>query len=42
MAIIGTTQFLERIQFFNGERLFAPDLQALETFNREMRWLHRC
>jgi hypothetical protein len=40
MAIIGTTQFLERIQFFNGERLFASDLQALETFNREMRWLH--
>jgi hypothetical protein len=40
MAIIGTTQFLERIQFFNGERLFASDLQALESFNREMRWLH--
>jgi hypothetical protein len=40
MTIIGTTQFLERIQFFNGERLFASDLQALEAFNREMRWLH--
>jgi hypothetical protein len=40
MAIIGSTQFLERIQFFNGERLFASDLQALEAFNREMRWLH--
>jgi len=40
MAIIGATQFLERIQFFNGERLFATDLQALESFNREMRWLH--
>ncbi len=40
MAIIGTTQFLERIQFFNGERLFASDLQALEAFSREMRWLH--
>jgi hypothetical protein len=39
MAIYGT-QFLERIQFFNGERLFASDLQSLETFNREMRWLH--
>lgn len=39
MAIYGT-QFLERIQFFNGERLFASDLQALEAFNREMRWLH--
>ena len=40
MAIIGSTQFLERIQFFNGERLFASDLQAIEAFNREMRWLH--
>lgn len=40
MAIIGATQFLERIRFFNGERLFASDLQALESFNREMRWLH--
>ncbi len=39
MAIYGT-QFLERIQFFNGQRLFASDLQALEAFNREMRWLH--
>lgn len=40
MSIIGGTQFVERIQFFNGERLFASDLQALEAFNREMRWLH--
>jgi len=40
MAIIGATQFLERIQFFNGERLYASDLQALESFNRDMRWLH--
>ncbi len=40
MALIGETQFLERIQFFNGERLFAADLQTLEAFNREMRWLH--
>jgi hypothetical protein len=34
------TQFIERIQFFDGERLFAEDLQYLEAFNREMRWLH--
>jgi len=40
MAIIGETQFLERIQFFNGQRLFKGDLQTLEAFNREMRWLH--
>jgi hypothetical protein len=40
MAIIGGTQFLERLQFFNGQRLFAQDLQTLDSFNREMRWLH--
>jgi hypothetical protein len=40
MAIIGETQSLERIEFFNGQRLFAADLQTLEAFNREMRWLH--
>lgn len=40
MAILGETQFLERIQFFNGQRLFASDMQTLEAFNREMRWLH--
>ena len=40
MAILGATQFLERLQFFNGQRLLASDLQSLETFNREMRWLH--
>ncbi|MBZ5529851.1 MAG: hypothetical protein LAO20_00340 [Acidobacteriia bacterium] len=40
MAIIGETQALERIQFFNGQRLMASDLQGLEALNREMRWLH--
>ena len=40
MAIIGGTKFLERLTFFNGQRLFATDLQSLESFNREMRWLH--
>jgi hypothetical protein len=40
MGIIGSTQFLERTQFFNGERLFASDLQSIEAFNREMRCLH--
>jgi hypothetical protein len=40
MGIIGSTQFLERNQYFNGERLFASDLQSIEAFNREMRWLH--
>jgi hypothetical protein len=40
MATLNDTRFVERIQFFDGQRLLAPDLQALETFNREMRWLH--
>ena len=40
MSIIDQTSFIERLQFFNGQRLFADDLQGLEAFNREMRWLH--
>jgi len=31
---------IERIEFFNGQRLFAEDLQTLDGFNRQMRWLH--
>lgn len=31
---------IERLDFFNGERLFADDLQTLDGFNRQMRWLH--
>jgi hypothetical protein len=40
MSISQGTRFLERQQFFNGQRLFASDLQGLEEFHREMRWLH--
>jgi len=40
MPIIGTSRFNERIKFFDGQRLFASDLQDVEQFNREMRWLH--
>lgn len=40
MDMLNQTRFLERLQFFNGQRLFAADLQGLEAFNREMRWLH--
>jgi hypothetical protein len=40
MPIIGGTRFLERSRFFDGQRLFASDLQAVEAFGREMRWLH--
>ena len=31
---------LERLQFFNGQRLAATDLQSIDDFNRQMRWLH--
>jgi hypothetical protein len=40
MSLLDETRYPERLQFFNGQRLFAPDLQAIEAFNREMRWLH--
>ncbi len=40
MSIIDETKFVERFQFFNGQRLFASDLQGLDEFNRQMRWLH--
>ena len=40
MSMLDETRFVERLQFFNGQRLFAPDLQGIDTFNREMRWLH--
>jgi hypothetical protein len=40
MPIIGATRFLERSRFFDGQRLFASDLQGVEAFSREMRWLH--
>lgn len=33
-------RFLERIRFFDRQRLLAADLQTLESFHREMRWLH--
>jgi hypothetical protein len=34
------TQYLERRQFFDWERLFAADLNDAETNHRQMRWLH--
>jgi hypothetical protein len=40
MSIIGDTRFVERSSFFNGQRLFASDLQDVDDFNRQMRWLH--
>jgi hypothetical protein len=40
MDVLQDSRFIERQQFFNGQRLFADDLQYIEAFNREMRWLH--
>ncbi len=40
MQFIDTTRSIERQRFFDGQRLFASDMQAIEGFNREMRWLH--
>jgi hypothetical protein len=40
VSILDETRYIERLQFFNGQRLFAPDLQGIDDFNRGMRWLH--
>ncbi|MDX2152667.1 MAG: hypothetical protein SFV54_18140 [Bryobacteraceae bacterium] len=40
MSLTTVSASRERIRFFNGQRLFAEDLEALEAFHREMRWLH--
>ena len=40
MGILDESQFSERVEFFNGQRLFDSDLNGLDAFNREMRWLH--
>jgi hypothetical protein len=34
------TQFVERLRFFDGQQLFASDLQAIEASDRDLRWLH--
>jgi len=40
VSILDETRYIERLQFFNGQRLFAPDLQGIDDFNRGMRELH--
>jgi len=40
MPLTASAKPIERMQFFNGQPLFAADLQDLEEFNRLMRWLH--
>src|SRR5689334_10203964 len=40
MSVLSSARFIERLQFFDGQRLFAEDLQGLEQQHRELRWLH--
>jgi len=40
MQLTNQTSVIERLSFFDGQRLYASDLQSLEALNREMRWLH--
>lgn len=40
MSFIHDTRSVEQQRFFSGQRLFDSDLQGIEAFNREMRWLH--
>jgi hypothetical protein len=40
MPLTASGKPIEHIRFFNGQQLFASDLQDLEEFNRAMRWLH--
>lgn len=40
MDELGGTPFVERLRFFNGQQVFASDVQAIDDFDRGMRWLH--
>jgi len=40
MSMIEQLQFLERLRFFDGQRLLAADLQDVDTLHRELRELH--
>ena len=40
MSLLDKTRRIERLQFFDGMRLFGDDLKGLEAFNREMREFH--
>ena len=37
MAILGQKQFVERLEFFDGQRLFATDLDSLDRLHQEIR-----
>jgi hypothetical protein len=40
MASFDPSAVVERLRFFDGQRLFAGDLDGIDDFNRRMRWLH--
>jgi hypothetical protein len=40
MDILNESRFIERLKFFNGQRLFASDLQGIDAFNEQMRRAH--
>ena len=40
MDELSGSAFVERLRFFNGQQLFASDVQAIDDFDRGMRWLH--
>ncbi|MEZ5351535.1 MAG: hypothetical protein R2762_02780 [Bryobacteraceae bacterium] len=40
MPLTDTAGSVERNRFFNGQRLFASDLDAIDALHRQMRWLH--
>lgn len=40
MTANDSNPFVERLQFFDGQRLFASDLQEIERFHRQMREMH--
>jgi hypothetical protein len=40
MSIFDETRSVERPRFFNGQQLFAEDLNGIAAFNQAMRWLH--
>ena len=40
MSMFEDTRSVERPRFFDGQQLFAADLDGIAAFNRAMRWLH--
>src|SRR5215210_5535230 len=40
MSLFDETRSVERPHFFDGQALFASDLDGIADFHRGMRWLH--